>query len=489
MPEAYPLPSSGPISLKDLRGEHHVTSSGSISLGDLYRGSNIGPIDSGTNAGIPTTGQISMDDFYGTCGVQIITNQSSSSTTNWYLRRSTFGSGYEYLSSTPNSLSGTYYYDDLMSIDKTKNIVFRSTGSSPYVKTYTIGDGTYGITDDRSNLYGMSSSSYEAPTTSNSGSGRDNAGHFTYNSTSGNSETLISAYVGVTTSLPKGSAPSSYFSSIFKVHALNWSYNASKGRDIYTGFGSLLTVSLSGSFNLNSTKGFRQQNINEPRNVLFGLNTPSGNSFSDTIWAFGINSSGVISSVYSTFPVPPFSSESFRLGYDMAVHPSNNAVGFCGGAGGQGSFAASYSFVNVRTWSNSSGFGSAYSSFSFTSSSHEPTAMAFSNNGDAVVISTGDLTSYPYQFTGFYQYAWSSSSGFGSRYTNISSAASGSTDLSGYIENITFSQNDDYLFASSTWRNYLSTSHPRSRLYKWSSGSGITSSEGSFGSNYDAVFA
>jgi hypothetical protein len=125
--------------------------------------------------------------------------------------------------------------------------------------------------------------------------------------------------------------------------------------------------------------------------------------------------------------------------------------------------------------------------------SMSPTAMAFSNNGDAVVVSTGYLGSDPYQFTGFYQYAWNSSSGFGSRYTNISSVTSGSTDLSGYIENITFSQNDDYLIASSTFRNYNSFTGHRSMLYKWSSGSGITQKE-SFGyssylSTYDSVFA
>jgi len=475
MPEAYPLPSSGPISLRDLRGEHHVTSSGSISLGDLYRGSTKGPIDSGTNAGIPTTGQISMDDFYGTCGVQIITS-SGPSRANWYLRTSVNGN--TYMSVPPLYEASGYSYRHKMSIDKTKNIVFRSTGSAPYARTYTIGNGTYGITDDRSNLYGYTTSSYKAPATGNLLSEDSySEGHFTYNSTSGNSETLITCETDNT---------NDSFASKFHVHALNWSYSSAKGRDVYTGFGSLQTVSLSGSFNTGSSK-FSNQTINEPRNVYFGISEPTSTTLSETIWAFGINSSGVISSVYSTFPVPGFPAEATRLGLNMAVHPSNNAVGYCGA---KRISTVWYPYIEMRTWSNSSGFGSAYSSFSFTSNVHTPTAMAFSNNGDAVVVSTGDVGSSPYQFTGFYQYAWSSSSGFGSRYTNISSVTSGSTDLSGNIENITFSQNDDYLIASSTWNGPTGN---RSMLYKWSSGSGVTQKE-SFGyssylSTYDAVFA
>lgn len=478
MPEAYPLPSSGPISFKDLRGEHHVTSSGSISLANLYRGSLKGPINSGTNSSIPTTGQISMDDFYGTCGVQIITSSGPSSRANWYLRNYSSSMG---MSVPPLYEANGYSYQNKMSIDKTKNIVFRSTGSAPYARTYTIGNGTYGITDDRSNLYGYTILSYKVPATGNLLSEDSySEGHFTYNSTSGNSETLITCETDNT---------NDSFASKFHVHALNWSYSSAKGRDVYTGFGSLQTVSLSGSFNTNSTK-FSNQTINEPRNVYFGISEPTSTSLSQTIWAFGINSSGVISSVYSTFPVPGFPAENSRFGYNMAVHPSNNAVGYCGR---RGAGSGDSPFIEMRTWSNSSGFGSAYSSFSFTSNSHSPTAMAFSNNGDAVVVSTGDLGSFPYQFTGFYQYAWNSSSGFGSRYTNISSVTSGSTDLSGYIENITFSQNDDYLIASSTFRNYNSFTGHRSMLYKWSSGSGITQKE-SFGyssylSTYDSVFA
>ena len=482
MPEAYPLPSSGPISLRDLRGEHHVTSSGSISLGDLYRGSLKGPIDSGTNSSIPTTGQISMDDFYGTCGVQIITS-SGPSRSNWYLRNY---SSFVGMSVPPLYEPSGYSYRNKIAIDKTKNIVFRSIGSPPYARTYTIGNGTYGITDDRSNLYGYTALSYKAPATGNLLSEDSySEGHFTYNSTSGNSETLITCETDDT---------NDSFASKFHVHALNWSYSSAKGRDVYTGFGSLQTVPLSGSFN--SSSDFNHQTINEPRNVYFGISPPKSTSLSYTIWAFGINSSGVISSVYSTFPVPGFPAELFRSGGNMAVHPSNNAVGYCGIRLLSGGGVFQYPFIQMRTWSNSSGFGSAYSSFSFASNGDWPTAMAFSNNGDAVVVSTmyaGSDSSIPPQFRGFYQYAWSSSSGFGSRYTNISSVTSGSTDLSGKIENITFSQNDDYLIASSTIRNYNSSSGPRSMLYKWRSGSGITQKE-NFGysnylSTYDSVFA
>ena len=56
------LPASGTITLDDLQTE--FGGSNPISLSEYYRGGSLVP-DTATNSGVPTSGAISLDDFYG----------------------------------------------------------------------------------------------------------------------------------------------------------------------------------------------------------------------------------------------------------------------------------------------------------------------------------------------------------------------------------------------------------------------------------------
>lgn len=60
------LPGSGTITIDDLRTEFGAT--GTRGLADFYRGGAFVP-DTPTNAGVPTSGTISLDDFYGASAV------------------------------------------------------------------------------------------------------------------------------------------------------------------------------------------------------------------------------------------------------------------------------------------------------------------------------------------------------------------------------------------------------------------------------------
>lgn len=57
------IPSTGPITMKDIENEYG--GSGSISLSEYYRGGQYVPNHTGTSK-IPTSGAISMGDFRGT---------------------------------------------------------------------------------------------------------------------------------------------------------------------------------------------------------------------------------------------------------------------------------------------------------------------------------------------------------------------------------------------------------------------------------------
>ena len=60
------LQSSGPISLDDLQTEFGGTNP--IGIDEYYRGGGLVP-DTPTNSGVPTTGAIAFDDFYGASAV------------------------------------------------------------------------------------------------------------------------------------------------------------------------------------------------------------------------------------------------------------------------------------------------------------------------------------------------------------------------------------------------------------------------------------
>ena len=69
------IPSSGPISLDDLQVEFGGTNP--IKINEYYRGGTYVP-DNSTNSGVPLSGAISLDDFYGAAA-----SQSRSTTTAW----------------------------------------------------------------------------------------------------------------------------------------------------------------------------------------------------------------------------------------------------------------------------------------------------------------------------------------------------------------------------------------------------------------------
>jgi hypothetical protein len=71
-----PLPSSGPLSLNDIKGEFGGPAS--PSLGDYYAGGAYVPAGTtGTHGAVPSTGTISIRNFYGTSNVVIsISNES-----------------------------------------------------------------------------------------------------------------------------------------------------------------------------------------------------------------------------------------------------------------------------------------------------------------------------------------------------------------------------------------------------------------------------
>jgi hypothetical protein len=65
-----PLPTSGPLSLNDIKGEFGGPTS--PSLGDYYAGGTYVPAGtSGTNGAVPSSGTISISNFYGTSSVVV----------------------------------------------------------------------------------------------------------------------------------------------------------------------------------------------------------------------------------------------------------------------------------------------------------------------------------------------------------------------------------------------------------------------------------
>jgi hypothetical protein len=65
-----PLPTSGPLSLNDIKGEFGGPTS--PSLGDYYAGGTYVPAGtSGTNGAVPSSGTISINNFYGTSSAVI----------------------------------------------------------------------------------------------------------------------------------------------------------------------------------------------------------------------------------------------------------------------------------------------------------------------------------------------------------------------------------------------------------------------------------
>lgn len=114
-----PLPESGPISLSDIQNE--FGGNNPISITEYYRGGSLVP-DTTTNSSIPTSGQISFDDFY---GGSILVPKSISTVTD---SRSVCGT----------SVSTTGYFDDSLNVG--------SRGYSDIAGTTPLADGFYNTT-------------------------------------------------------------------------------------------------------------------------------------------------------------------------------------------------------------------------------------------------------------------------------------------------------------------------------------------------------
>jgi len=70
------LPTSGPLSLNDIKGEFGGPAS--PSLGDYYAGGSYVPAGTtGTNGAVPSSGTISISNFYGTSDVVIVLSNQS----------------------------------------------------------------------------------------------------------------------------------------------------------------------------------------------------------------------------------------------------------------------------------------------------------------------------------------------------------------------------------------------------------------------------
>lgn len=96
-----PLPTSGPLSLNDIKGEFGGPTS--PSLGDYYAGGIYVPAGTtGTNGPVPSSGPISIRNFYGTSNIPPLTVSIRST-----LSRTAFGSGSSGLVVTNNSPNTT----------------------------------------------------------------------------------------------------------------------------------------------------------------------------------------------------------------------------------------------------------------------------------------------------------------------------------------------------------------------------------------------
>lgn len=76
-----PLQTSGAISLSDIQAE--FGGSNPISLSEYYRGGSYVP-DTPTNSGVPTSGQISLSDFYGAANSEPLSLSSSGGSNTEY---------------------------------------------------------------------------------------------------------------------------------------------------------------------------------------------------------------------------------------------------------------------------------------------------------------------------------------------------------------------------------------------------------------------
>jgi hypothetical protein len=208
--------------------------------------------------------------------------------------------------------------------------------------------------------------------------------------------------------------------------------------------GSKKTILISGSIN----GSLSHIKFNSIGTTLFGIGTSPTTAFSTSIHAFRFSqSTGNIDYVYPASPVPGFPAETVRFGDDVDVHPNNDAVAYCGSITVN---TSSRPFIQVFRWSDAGGFGSAYSSPTFSGSTIA-TSVAFSKSGDVILFGYGE-----FQGT-IFSYDWNSTFGFGSARSTLGISQPGPP------EQFKFSNDNSHLFVSSITGN-------GSRLYSFSGG-------------------
>jgi hypothetical protein len=103
------LPTSGPLSLSDIQTE--FGGSNPISLNEYYAGGTYVPAGTtGTNGAVPSSGAISISNFYGTTSLVInFTDQYIDSGYSYYSARA----GYQICGSTSGAISAGKVYSDV----------------------------------------------------------------------------------------------------------------------------------------------------------------------------------------------------------------------------------------------------------------------------------------------------------------------------------------------------------------------------------------
>ena len=110
------LPASGPISLQDIQAEFGGSAS-NIALQSYYRGGGLVP-DVAGNAGIPTSGAIALQDFYGAANVFVanltVANSGGGTNTDYGFRSANGGFTSSFGSSDNTDLFGNEFYGFLI---------------------------------------------------------------------------------------------------------------------------------------------------------------------------------------------------------------------------------------------------------------------------------------------------------------------------------------------------------------------------------------
>ncbi len=138
------LPTSGPLSLSDIQGE--FGGSNPISLSEYYAGGGLVPSGtSGTNGPVPTSGTISISNFYGTSNVPALSVTASdvSGMASGFSFSGTVSSSGDSPDTTPSGGTApyTYAWTHLSTSGGVTPTISSSTAQNPFwVATVDSGD-------------------------------------------------------------------------------------------------------------------------------------------------------------------------------------------------------------------------------------------------------------------------------------------------------------------------------------------------------------